>query len=327
MKNAKILIYGIILLVLVITSYYFLIPNKNNYKENPDSDVVENNNKDLIKKEDLISGGPPKDGIPSIDNPSFTTIDEANWLADQSEVFIIVMDETVRIYPQSIMVWHEIVNDEIKGVPIAITYCPLCGSTVAYKRIIEDEPVEFGTTGLLYNSNLVMYDRKTDSYWTQIRGEAVIGELAGMKLEKIPLQTMKWIDAKKRFPQAVVLSKETGFSRSYGSDPYTDYYEREEILFPVKNTQNEYDVGSKTIVIGLTINGESRAYTEFDLVTQKNITDELGGQTINLVKEEDGFMTITNLETGEEIAWERDFWFAWLAFHPETTVYEPVIKQ
>lgn len=316
------ILLAIILLILLVNE---------NIKKNSNTSPIEfktsfdsfpnTSSANLVDPSDLISGGPPKDGIPSIDNPSFVGIDETAWLLDDSEVFILVLNETARIYPQPIMVWHEIVNDEFEGIPVAITYCPLCGSTVAYKRVINGETVEFGTTGLLYNSNLVMYDRLTDSYWTQIRGEAVIGKLTGMKLEKLPLQTMKWAHAKKRFPQAQILSKETGFSRSYGSDPYIDYYEREEILFPVKNTQSEYDIGSKTIVIGLTINGESRAYTEFDLITQKNITDELGGQIINLVKEEDGFMTITNLETGEEIAWEREFWFAWLAFHPETTFY------
>ena len=301
------------LIVVLLLSIYIILPRANT--------LPVPSNTDLIDEADLISGGPPKDGIPSIDNPTFTNSNEAAWLSDDANVFILIINETVRMYPQPILVWHEIVNDNVEGLPVAITYCPLAGSTIAYKRVINDKPVEFGTTGLLYNSNLVMYDRLTDSYWTQIRGEAVIGELSGMKLEKLPLQTMKWKDAKKRFPQAQVLSKETGFSRAYGTDPYTDYYEREEILFPVKNTQSEYDLSTKTIIIGLTINNESRAYTEFDLITQRNITDTLGGETIKLMKEPDGFLTITK-RTGSTIPWERDFWFAWLAFHPNTTVYQ-----
>lgn len=323
--NKKNLAVILVLVAVLLALYLLMQTNLSGQSQKAISST--NISKNLIDPSELVSGGPPKDGIPSIDNPRFVSIDESDWISETSEIFILTVNDTVKAYPQPILVWHEIVNDNIEGIPVAVTYCPLCGSTVAYKRVINGEATEFGTTGLLYNSNLVMYDRLTDSYWTQIRGEAVIGEVVGTKLEKLPLQTMKWGDAKKRFPQAQILSKETGFSRSYGSDPYAYYYEREEILFPVKNTQSEYDIGSKTIVIGLTINGESRAYTEFDLITQKNITDKLGGERIQLVKEADGFMKITNLETGEKIAWERDFWFAWLAFHPETTVYEPVIKK
>jgi len=308
-----------LIVVLLGTIGYIALSDVSNQ---PTSSQNQQATQDLIDRADLISGGPPKDGIPSIDNPKFTNIDEAKWLSDNTDVFILTINDTTRIYPQPILVWHEIVNDYVEGLPVAITYCPLCGSTVAYKRVIKGKPVEFGTTGLLYNSNLVMYDRLTDSYWTQIRGEAVIGELSGMKLEKLPLQTMKWKEAQARFPQAQVLSRETGFSRAYGTDPYTNYYKREEILFPVKNTQSEYDLGTKTIIVGLTINNESRAYTEFDLLTQRNITDTLGGVTIELIKEPDGFMTIINKHNGSTIPWERDFWFAWLAFHPDTTVYQ-----
>jgi hypothetical protein len=311
--------YAFIILI-VLTSFFLITKYLNSGSEK--AEIIElNNTYSKIQLSDLVSGGPPKDGIPSIDNPKFVSIEDSEWIDDNSDIFLIIGENTIKAYPQPILVWHEIVNNEIDGVPVAITYCPLCGSTVAYKRVINDEPVEFGTTGLLYNSNLVMYDRKTKSYWTQIRGEAVIGELTGTKLEKIPLQTMKWKDAKIRFPQAEVLSKETGFSRSYGTDPYTDYYQREEILFPVKSAQSDYDLGAKTIIIGITINNDSRAYTEFDLLTQRNITDTLGGEIIELIKEPDGFMTITNKQTGDTIPWERDFWFAWLAFHPDTTVY------
>lgn len=308
-----------LVVVLIGIIVYIALPNVSNHAT---SSLNQQDAHDVINQTDLVSGGPPKDGIPSIDNPIFTNIDKAKWLSDDAEVFILIINDTTRIYPQPIMVWHEIVNDYVEGLPIVITYCPLCGSTIAYKRVINDKAVEFGTTGLLYNSNLVMYDRLTDSYWTQIRGEAVIGKLSGMKLEKLPLQTMKWKDARARFPHAQVLSKKTGFSRAYGTDPYIDYYAREEILFPVKNTQSKYDLGTKTIIIGLTINNESRAYTAFDLLTQRNITDTLGGETIELIKEPDGFVTVTNKQTGKIIPWERDFWFAWLAFHPDTTAYQ-----
>lgn len=282
---------------------------------------LKNISKNLVDPSELVSGGPPEDGIPSIDNPEFLSIEESIWIDDSAEVFVLVVNDTVKVYPQSILVWHEIVNDELAGTPIAITYCPLCGSSVAYKRIINGTSVEFGTTGLLYNSNLVLYDRTTGSYWTQIRGQAIIGDLAGEMLEKIPLQTMAWRDVKNRFKSARVLSRKTGYSRSYGNDPYSDYYEREEILFPVKNIDSKYELNTKTIVIGITVNNEPKAYTEFDLLTAENITDRVGGNSLFFKMEKDGFLTIENIDTGEMIPWERDFWFAWFAFHPETTLY------
>jgi hypothetical protein len=173
---------------------------------------------------EFIAGGPPKDGIPSIDDPKFASVDAADeFLAPREPVAVVRLEGQVRGYPLQILTWHEIVNDEIAGEPVAVTYCPLCNSTVAFRREVGGEPVEFGTTGMLRNSDLVMYDRMTESWWQQITAEAVVGELTGTSLELVPSQILSWRALRRSHPDARVLSRDTGFSRDYGLNPYTGY--------------------------------------------------------------------------------------------------------
>ena len=190
---------------------------------------------------------------------------------------------------------------------------------MAFERVINGEPVEFGTSGKLYNSNLVMYDRKTDTYWTQLGGLAIVGELTGMKLKPVSVNTVVWRDWKKAHPDSEVLSQETGFSRPYGRDPYGSYYEDSYLLFPVENSDDR--IHPKTVIFGIEVNGVYKAYKEDDLKELKSIEDAVGGVKLELKREDTGIVRITNLETGEEIVAERGFWFAWYAFHPETELY------
>jgi Protein of unknown function (DUF3179) len=177
-----------------------------------------------VPLDEFVSGGPPKDGIPSIDNPKFVSVGEADGFLDPREpVAVLELGGTVRAYPIQIITWHEIVNDEIDGEAVAMTYCPLCNSTVAFRREVDGEDVEFGTTGMLRNSDLVMYDRRTESWWQQITAEAVVGELTGARLEVLPSQILAWEELRRLHPDAEVLSRETGFERDYGSNPYTGY--------------------------------------------------------------------------------------------------------
>ena len=174
--------------------------------------------------DEFVGGGPPKDGIPSIDEPRFVSVQEADEFLDAREpVAVVELEGEVRAYPLQILTWHEIVNDEIAGEPVAVTYCPLCNSTVAFRREIEGEPVEFGTTGMLRNSDLVMYDRKTESWWQQITAEAVVGELTGERLDVLPSQILAWDEFQRLHPEGAVLSRDTGFERDYGRNPYTAY--------------------------------------------------------------------------------------------------------
>jgi len=275
----------------------------------------------IVDPSEIIRGGPPKDGIPSIDNPKYISLQEADeWIDDNELVMGIIYKGTKRVYPLQILVWHEIVNDVIEGDPILITYCPLCGSGIAFERKINGEEVEFGTSGKLYNSNLVMYDRKTDSYWTQIDGLAIVGELVGTKLTPISIDTVSWGEWKAAHPDSEVLSKNTGHIRLYGTDPYGSYYNDSFLFFPVNEVDNR--IHAKTVVFGIEIDGNFQAYREDDLVEAGTITDQINGVSILVERKEGGIVTVTNLDTNEEIIKERDFWFAWYAFHPNTELYQ-----
>jgi hypothetical protein len=274
----------------------------------------------IVNPSKIRSGGPPQDGIPSIDNPKFVSVSEADgWIADDELVLAIIHKGVKRVYPFQILVWHEIVNDTIAGDPILVTYCPLCGSGIAYERVLDGEPVEFGTTGRLYNSNLVMYDRKTDTWWTQIGGRAIVGERTGEELEGISIDTVIWGEWKTAHPDSQVLSRDTGYSRRYGNDPYGSYYESTYLMFPVENDDNR--IHPKTVIFGIEVGGEYKAYREDDVKEEAPFTDTIGGTKVEVNRDDAGIVTFTNLDTGEEIVKERDFWFAWYAFHPSTTVY------
>lgn len=191
----------------------------------------------LIDPDELISGGPPPDGIPAIDAPAFERADKVDWLEDNEAVLSLTVGGETRAYPLRVMTWHEIVNDVVGGVPVAVTYCPLCNSGVAFERTVPDHGVlSFGTSGLLYADNLVMYDRQTESLWPQLTGEASIGDLTGTKLVAIPMGTVAWRDFVAADPTARVLSQDTGFDRPYGTNPYSGYDDPEgDLLFGLPN--------------------------------------------------------------------------------------------
>jgi hypothetical protein len=177
-----------------------------------------------VPLDEFTSGGPSRDGIPPIDEPKYVSLEEAaEFLGDREPVMVVEEGRHVRGYPLQILVWHEIVNDELGGRPIAVTYCPLCNSSVVFDRRVDGRELTFGTTGNLRNSDLVMWDRQTESWWQQLTAEAVVGELTGEQLEVLPSQTLSFADFRERFPQADVLSRDTGFERDYGTTPYAGY--------------------------------------------------------------------------------------------------------
>ena len=171
-------------------------------------------------RDEAINGGVPKDGIPSIDSPSFESVDEIGGRLDDGDpVFGVVIDGDARAYPQSILVYHEIVNDEVGGEPVAVTYCPLTGTAMGFSR----GDVEFGVSGDLVNSNLIMYDREGDSRWPQMVATAIAGPLAGASLEEVPVHWSTWGRWRAAYPDSRVLTDETGYVRDYGRDPYGSY--------------------------------------------------------------------------------------------------------
>lgn len=180
--------------------------------------------KPLVDPEDIIPGGPPPDGIPPIDDPKFLAPEDAAFLADREPVLAVEIGGEAKAYPLQILTWHEIVNDEIGGVPVSVTYCPLCNTGIAFERpTIDGVLLDFGTSGKLYNSNLVMYDRQTETYWAQATGQAIVGELTGEQLTFVPARILSFGDWRAEHPDGLVLSRDTGHERPYGENPYAGY--------------------------------------------------------------------------------------------------------
>ena len=197
------------------------------------SALVVDYSKATIELDDILSGGPGKDGIPALTDPEFVRIADSTIL-DDTQVIVVENNGETKIYPYNILVWHEIVNDDVGGKPLAITFCPLCGSAIVFDREIDGEVVDFGVSGFLYESNLLMYSREeSETLFSQSIGEGVVGERAGTQLTYFPLQVLTYGEAVSQFPNATVLSENTGFSRDYTGNPYSGYEDTEETIFPV----------------------------------------------------------------------------------------------
>ncbi|CAN5852928.1 DUF3179 domain-containing protein [soil metagenome] len=181
----------------------------------------------LIPRDRIVSGGPPPDGIPAIDDPKFQRVDAVDWIVDAEPVLVLTVGDQVRAYPVQVLMWHEIANDTVDGVPVAVTYCPLCNSAVAVDRRVDGRLLDFGTSGALYQSAMVMYDRQTESLWTHFDGRAVVGDLVGAELDVLPVSTVSWRDFRDAHPDGRVLSRDTGFDRAYGTNPYVAYDQRD----------------------------------------------------------------------------------------------------
>jgi hypothetical protein len=178
----------------------------------------------LVDPGDIVAGGPPPDGIPPIDRPRFQPVGAVDWLAAAEPVATVELGGEAKAYPLQILVWHEIVNDTVGGVPVVVTYCPLCNTAISFRRpVVDGNVTTFGTSGKLYHSNLVMYDRATRSLWPQALGVAVTGELTGRRLERVATQIVAWRDFRAAFPDGRVLSRDTGHRRPYGQNPYPLY--------------------------------------------------------------------------------------------------------
>ncbi len=291
--------------------------------ENEEVKTLPDGTKYIIHPSKFLSGGPGKDGIPSIDNPKFISANEADWLSGEELGLGIIYKNEARFYPFRILVYHEIVNDFIQNVPILVTYCPLCFTGIGFIRKIDNEPVEFGVSGKLYNSELVMYDRKTDSYWPQTLGKAVLGNSIGKTIKKIPTDTIKWSDWKKVHLDTKVLSKDTGFSRNYdGSNPYGKKGDFTDInlQFPLENKDARLD--AYEIVYGIEMNGKFKAYKKSDLEQKLTIEDSIGGEKITIEFDKELKSAKAYKKSGDQIIADTLFWFAWAAFHPETEVFK-----
>lgn len=296
--------------------------------------MITNGIKHTVPLEEIFSGGPPKDGIPSIDHPRFVPIAEADrWLGDQEPGIMFSRGRTHRFYPYQILVWHEIVNDTVPaqsgaegaGERILVTYCPLCLSGFVFDPLVGGERAQFGTSGQLWKSNLVMYDRKTESLWSQILGEAIVGEMAGTKLALLPSDLVRYGEFKRLHPSGEVLSRETGAARFYGESPYGDYFTPTALARAWARTEDSR-LAAGELVYGIVIGGRAKAYPTSIVRSRSEVTDAFQSRTFVLRHERDAdVVRMYEQRPGgvlERINPFSAFWFSWAAVHPDTELYQ-----
>ncbi len=230
---------------------------------------------------EILSGGPPKDGIPALENPAFVGVAEADgWLKPEEPVILFGIGNDVRAYPIQILVWHEIVNDVVHGKPVLVSFCPLCNTAIAFERTVNGQVLDFGTTGRLRYSNLVMYDRQTETWWQQATGEAIVGELTGTHLRFLPAAIVSWEAFKTEYPHGKVLSRETGYSRPYGRNPYTGYDDIGQRPFLYTGPATPDKLPPMARVLALEIGNEAVAYPYTVLQEVHVVNDTVGGEPV-----------------------------------------------
>jgi len=292
--------------------------------------------KALVSLDEFQSGGPPKDGIPAIDIPQFTPAGEIDWLGDREPVILVEVDGDTRGYPIQILMWHEIANDQIGSTPVAVTFCPLCNTAIVFDRRLNGETYDFGTTGKLRESDLVMYDRQTESWWQQFSGEALVGDLAGKKLEQVPARIVAWKDFVGEHPTASVLNKETGFVRAYGQNPYVGYDSIDSP--PIFATRNEDDdrLPPKERVVYIELGDGAYAVPFSSFAKEPRVTfDTAAGEVdvrwsggvasaldgVGIASGRDvGSVTVTR--DGEPVPFHEPFWFAVAACRPDVEIVD-----
>lgn len=277
--------------------------------------------KTSVDLNEIVSGGPGKDGIPAISNPKFTSIDDVSKnLTDDIQGILVTVGDTSRFYPYNILVWHELVNDVVDDTPLLISFCPLCGSAIVFDPTIDGESREFGVSGLLIDSNLIMYDKKTESLWSQIVGEAIVGEALGHTLDIYPSQLLSFAQVKEHYPEAEILSEDTGTRRNYGRYPYADYDTNENYYFPVKNRDTR--LPGKQIMYAINVDNYSIAFHYNNLIDQGKALVTLPNDTQIEVQVENDELTarFTNDPTGRIIPGYFAMWFSWASAHQDNGI-------
>jgi hypothetical protein len=289
---------------------------------------------------EFLSGGPGKDGIPAIDVPRFISVEEAGeWLAEREPVIELELGDVARAYPLQILVWHEIVNDVVGGTPVAVTFCPLCNTAIVFDRRLDERVLDFGTTGNLRHSDLVMYDRQTESWWQQFGGEGVVGELAGEELEQLPARIVAWEDFATRHPDGEVLSRDTGFPRDYGRNPYAGYDDVDTGPFFPAGGADDKRLLPKERVVFIELGDDAVAVPFSVLEDEKTMEVEVAGERLELRwvpgvgsaldssdvggGREVGSAEVRSLTSGEPVPFDQPFWFAVASFRPDIRVVGP----
>ncbi|MBR9681679.1 MAG: DUF3179 domain-containing protein [Candidatus Altiarchaeota archaeon] len=267
----------------------------------------------------LMGGGPKKDGIPPIEDPRYVSVDEAEKYMDNNDVVFLIEATTAKIFPRKIMVWHEVVNDDVDGIPVSLTYCPLTGSAIGFVGNLSGYSTTLGTSGKLVNSNLVLYDRATNSNWPQILGTAIDGSQKGRELTHVPIIWTTWELAKTKYPGAKVLSEKTGFMRPYGSDPYGSYqandtyYQEGSPMFPVLFSDDR--LPDKEVVVGVNYNDTWLAFVKKEVMS----AGELNYGAL-LARHDPELDTVHIFQGNNPVDSIEVMWFGWVAFHPFTEI-------
>jgi len=288
----------------------------------------------LVPLSQFQSGGPGKDGIPALDHPRFQRASTVDWLASREPVIELAVGRDVRAYPLQILIWHEIVNDRVGGLPVAVTFCPLCNTAIAFDRRVRGRTLSFGTTGNLRNSDLVMYDRQTESWWQQFGGLALVGHYAGVRLRQLPARIVAWREFARRHPGGLVLTRDTGFSRPYGENPYSGYDDVSSPPFFPAAHANDRRLAPKERVVFLE-RGRDAAVVPFSVLRRRRVVRvSVGGHHL-VVRWRGGVASAldssaiprgrdvgaaTVTEHGRPVVFEEPFWFAVAAFRPHVRI-------
>ncbi len=231
----------------------------------------------IVEFGEIRSGGVPKDGIPAIDNPEFVTQDEASqWLSPREPVIALEINGKAKAYPLQILTWHEIVNDTLAGRYVSVTFCPLCNASIVFDRNLDGEILDFGTTGRLRKSDLVMYDRQTETWWQQITGIGLIGDYAGTKLTKLPAQIVSFDSFREAYPDSPILSQKTGFARNYGRNPYRGYDSIDNIPFLLEDPADPR-LPAMERIINVSVGAQHRIYPFRGFEREPVINDKFNG--------------------------------------------------
>ena len=276
----------------------------------------------LVPLKELKRGGVPKDGIPAILMPEIVTAEEAKEFMNGSDrIMSLSVNGEHRAYPIKILNWHELVNDTLGDRDVLVSFCPLCGTGLVFERNIGDEALIFGVSGLLYNSDLLFYDDKTDSLWSQIEGKAITGKFSGKKLKLLPSLYTTWEHWKNLHPDTTVALPELGYMNSYDANEYAEYNKSKELYFKVSKKDPRFH--PKERVIGTRLNGVAKAYFFSKLNELPSpVKDTLGGEKIMVHYDKKSSTAYITDMTGNVLESIVGFWFAWYAFNSDTLVYK-----
>lgn len=276
-----------------------------------------------VPTEQILSGGPGRDGIPAILNPHFIDASKVRFLKDHDTVLGLTMNGKSKAYPIKILNWHEVVNDSMGGQKFVISYCPLCGSGMAFLTQQGNQTLTFGVSGLLYNSDVLMYDHQTESLWSQIRGKAISGASSGMSLTQYPLKLTRWKQWLSDNPDTLVLSTKTGYYRSYSQDPYAGYSRTPRLYFPVAN-QAPSSYATKETVLGYKGKQKKIAFplSELRKHDQGKFSYLFEEQQLNIHWDSQNQSAWITDSSGKQLASTMLYWFAWYAFYPDTEVFK-----